>query len=810
MLRDVRYAVRRFRQSPVFSFVIVATLALGIGANSAIFSVVNTVLLAPLPYRAPGQLVTIYHYYPTQKMQAPVSAAGFRDYHEQTHSFADVAVESGWRANLTGQGEPEPLTGRKTTGRFFPMLGVPALLGRGLLPDDESEHRHVVVLSHRLWERSFGGDRGVIGRMITLNEEGYQVVGVMPATFVDPWTPATDVWAPMQLTPANYAAGYTNEYLQLTARLKPGVTVAAAAREMTAFAQRLKHDRPAEFPSDWTLSVVSMADVQTGNIRPALLVLLGAVGFVLLIACANVANLLLARAASRRREVAVRTALGARPRDLIRQLLAESLLLAVCGGAAGLAVAYVSIRGLIAANPANVPRLADIHVDGHVVWFTVTTAMITGVVFGLMPAIGIVRGAGQHDALRERSGTSDRGGQLLRRGLVVAEVALALTLLTGGGLLLRSFARLSAVETGFNPHHVLTFGVALPPARYASDTTRTAAWTELMHRLAAVPGVQAVAATSVVPFGGNWSTTSYNVDGFTPAPNANGPWGDYRIVTPGFFATMDMPIERGRSLAWTDDDHAVLVAVVDDEFVRHFIAAGADPIGKRLYFGNATPDSTTRFITIVGVVAHTKHESLDAAPRPQLYVPVAQQAGNGGVGRMDVVVRTAPAPLSLVPALRRAVHEVDRDLPMASVTTMDDLVSASMGQRRLSTILLGVFAGLALLLASLGIYGVMSYAVAQRTREMGVRVALGATRRDVLAMILRQGLSLAAFGVIIGLVGAAFVTRVIAGQLYDVTPTDPVTFVGTTVLLLLVAAGAVMIPALRATRVDPVIALREE
>lgn len=810
MLRDVRYAIRRFRQSPVFSFVVVATLALGIGANSAIFSVVNTVLLAPLPYRDPARLVTIYHFYPTQKMQAPVSAAGYRDYRDQTHSFADVAVESSWRANLTGQGEPEPLTGKKTTGRFFPMLGVPALLGRGLLPDDETEHRHVVVLSFRVWQRTFGGDRAVIGRTITLNDEGYQVIGVMPATFVDPWTPAADVWAPMQLTPANYAAGYTNEYLQLTARLKPGVTVATAAREMTAFARRLKHDQPANFPADWTLSVVSMVDVQTGNIRPALLVLLGAVGFVLLIACANVANLLLARAASRRREVAVRTALGARPRDLIRQLLAESLLLAACGGAAGLAIAYASIRALIAANPANVPRLSEIHVDGHVVWFTVTTAVITGVVFGLMPAVGIVRHAGQHDALRERSGTSDRSGQLLRRGLVVAEVALALTLLTGGGLLLRSFARLSAVQTGFNPHHVLTFGVALPPARYASDTARTAAWTQLIRRLAVVPGVQAVAATSVVPFGGNWSTTSYNVEGYTPPPNANSPWGDVRVITPAFFTTMDIPIERGRALAWTDDDHAVPVAVVDDEFVRHYITAGVDPIGKRLYFGNTTPDSTTQFITIVGVVGHTKHESLDAAPRPQLYLPVTQQAGNGGIGRMDVVVRTGAAPFSLVPAVRRAMHDVDRDLPMASVTTMDDLVAASMGQRRLSTILLGVFAGLALLLASLGIYGVMSYTVAQRTREMGVRVALGATRENVLGMVLRQGLSLAVLGVVIGLVGTFAVTRVIAGQLYDVTPTDPVTLISVTALLLIVAAGAVMVPALRATRVDPVIALREE
>jgi putative ABC transport system permease protein len=812
MLRDFRYAARRLRHAPVFTLVIVVTLALGIGANAAIFSVVNTVLLRPLPYRDPSRLVTIYHYYPSQDMQAPVSAPGYRDYRDRTHSFASVAVESGWRVNLTGQGDPQQLVAKKVTGDFFGTLGVSAALGRALLPDDETVHGHVVVISRALWQRVFAGRANVIGQSIVLNGEGYQVVGIMPAGFVDPWNPPTEIWAPMQLSPAQLAAGnYTSEYLNLVARLKPGVTVRGAAAEMTTFATRLKDASPTTFAPDWTLQVVSMAQVLSGRVRAALLVLLGAVGFVLLIACANVANLLLARAASRQREMAVRTALGATVGALMRQLLAESLLLSFLGGALGLGVAYVAVRALVAANPSNLPRVADLSVDGRVIVFTLVLATITGVVFGLVPGAQIWR-TNLQASLKDgsRGGTADKRGALARRVLVVAEIALALMLLIGGGLLLRSFARLTRVNPGFNPDGVLTFSVSLPFARYPSDTARIQFWRELMPRLDGVPGVRGAAATSVVPFGGNWSTGSYNVVGYTVAPNANSPWGDIRDITPDFLQVMKISRVGGRAFTTHDDATSPAVAIVDEEFVRHFYAAGVDPIGKRIYFGNATPDSTTRYISIVGVVGHAMHEGLDAAPRPQLYLPVAQQQGDGAPSRLDIVVRTTGDPLRHVGSIRAVIRSLDRDLPIAQVTTMDALVSAAMGQRRLSTVLLGAFSALALVLATLGIYGVMSYSVTQRTRELGVRVALGATRRSVLSLVLRQGGILAGIGALLGLVGALVLTRLIAAQLYDIGATDPVTFFGVTALLLAVATAATLIPAWRATRIDPVIALREE
>lgn len=813
-LHDVRYAARRLRHAPTFTLVVVLTLALGIGANSAIFSVVNTVLLAPAPYRAPHELITIYHQYPSLKLEAPVSAPGFKDYRDRTKSFASLAVESGWNVNLTGTGEPERLGGTRVSGLFFNTLGVAPALGRTVVvDDDQAGHDHVVVLSDGLWKRSFGSRPDIVGKSIQLNGEAYQVIGVMPPSFVDPWNPPTEIWSPIAINPARFTPdNYTNEFLNLVARVKPGVTIDAATKEMTAFATQLKKDNPDNLPSDWTLEVKTMSEVQTGRIRPALLLLLGAVGFVLLIACANVANLMLARAASRQREVAIRTALGARPWDLIRQLLAESLMLSMAGAMLGLAIAYGSIKALVASNPTRLPRVGELAIDGNVVWFTLAIAVITGVVFGLVPSVQAWKGSLQ-GSLKDgsRGGTADKRGQLVRRGLVVAEIALALTLLTGGGLLLKSFSRLSSVSPGFEPRNVLTFALSLPPARYSNDTLRAAFWNSVMPRLAQVPGVKAVGGTSVVPFGGSWSTGSFNVEGYTPPPKANSPWGDIRIVTPGFFDALQLKRLKGRIFTPQDDDHAVFAAVVDDEFAKRFFKPGEEVVGKRIYFGDATPDTSTRYITIVGVVGHAAHEGLDAEARVQLYLHAGQPAAfGGGAGRADIVVRTVGDPKLVVASVRGAIHELDRDLPMARITTMDELVSASMGQRRLSTILLGVFAGLALLLASLGIYGVMSYAVAQRTRELGVRVALGATRENVLGLVLRQGAKLAVIGTAIGLTGAFALTRLIASQLYDVKPTDPLTFTAVTLLLLGVAFAATMIPALRAMRVDPIVALREE
>lgn len=813
LLADLRYALRRLRHSPGFTFVVVATLALGIGANSAIFSVVNTVLLEPLAYHAPDRLVTIYHHYLKLDLEAPVSAFGFQTYRDRTHDFADVAVSAGWQANLTGVGDPVRLVGGRVSGLFFPTLGVAPMLGRALRPDEDAiGHNHVVVLGYGLWQRLFGGDSSVVGRRISLNGESYDVVGVMPPSFQDPWLPTAEVWTPLALDPKLVVPSrFTNEYLNLTARLRPGVTVAQARRDMSAFAEQLKKEYPSDLPREWTLELKPLSEVHTGNIRPTLLVLLGAVGFVLLIACANVANLMLARAAARQREVAIRTALGATRWALARQLLVESLMLAAAGGALGLGLAYGAVHALVALNPGNVPRLSALAIDGRVVAFTAVVAILTGVIFGLVPALQTV-GTRLHVTLKggDRGGTTDRGGHFLRRALVVGEVALALTLLVGGGLLVKSFSRLTGVDPGFDPHHLLTFTLSLPQTQYPTAASEAAFFARAMPAIAAVPGVQAVGGTSVMPFGGSWSTASFNVEGYTPPPNGNSPWGDLRIVTAGFFTAMKMPLLEGRDFGPQDDARSPARAIVDEEFVKRFFKRGQDPIGRRLYFGNANPDSSTTYITIVGVVGHSAQEGLAAQKRVQVYFPESQPIAFGRLPGLQVAVRTGGDPLSYVAAVRRAVQGVDRNMPISDVKTMEAMIASSLGNRRLAVVLLGVFAGLALVLASIGIYGVMSYTVAQRTREMGVRVALGASRERVLRLVLQQGMVMALVGVAIGLAGAVGLTRLLASQLYDVTPTDPPTFTIVAVLLAGVAVAATLGPALRATRVDPVVALREE
>ena len=810
VLNDIRYSLRRLRSHPAFTAIVVLTLALGIGANTAIFSVVNTVLLRPLPYKQPDRLVTIQHHYPSLKLDAPVSALGFRVYRDRTHFFDGVAVEAPWAANLTGLGDPERLRGARTSGQYFATMGVPAALGRTLLPEEDAPgHNHVVVLSDGLWKRLFGGERSAIGKTMSLNSEPYTVVGVMPPTFRDFWSADVELWTPLALTPDNFAPGsYTNEWLNLAARLKPGESLAQAQRDMRAFGEQLKHDNPNSFPPNWSLKVTALNELATGKIRPALLVLLGAVGFVLLIACANVANLLLARAAGRAKEVAIRTALGAKRWDLVRQLLTESVALSMIGGAIGLALAYWSVRTLVAVNPSNIPRVEDLRIDGTVLLFTVAISLLTGILFGVAPALQMSRGDVQ-GTLREggRSGSGDRGGERVRRVLIVAEVALALTLLTGAGLLIKSFAKLAGVDPGFDPQNVLTFNLSLPHTKYPSDTATRAFFDAVLPRIAQVPGVRAAGATSVMPFGGSWSTGSFNVEGYQPPPNGNGPWGDIRVISPGFLPTLKVPLLAGHIFTQQEVETPRPIAVVDEEFVKRFYKSPSDAIGKRLWFGDDTPNDSTRYITIVGVVGHTMHEGLDADPRVQLYLPYAQRQG---YANLSVAVRTAGDPIRYVSAIRNAIHSVDKDEPMARVRTMDDLVAESMGQRRLSMVLLGTFSGIALLLASVGIYGVMSYSVAQRTREMGIRMALGAKQRDVLRLVIRQGMTLVLIGVGVGVLAALALTRVIANQLYAVRPTDPVTFTAVAVLLAGIALVATLLPAWRATRVDPVIALREE
>jgi putative ABC transport system permease protein len=680
-------------------------------------------------------------------------------------------------------------------------------LGRAILPEeDEPGKNHVVVLSDGVWRRRFGGDPRIVGSSVQLNGESYQVVGVMPPGFRGFFNRQADIWTPVALTPEQLDRNnYTNEYLNLTARLKPGATLASAQAEMRAFADQLKRDNPGELGAQWTLRVKSLDELATGRIRTALLVLLGAVAFVLLIACANVANLLLARAAARGKEVAIRSALGADRWSLVRQLLAESVVLSLAGGVLGLVLAWWSVRTLVVAIP-NLPRASEIGVDGGVMLFTLVVSLATGLLFGLAPALHVAR-TDLQSTLREggRSGAADVSGSGLRRALVVAEMALALTLLVGAGLLIRSVGRLQGVDPGFDPSRLLTFNMAMPRAKYASDTAQIQFLDQTLAAIAATPGVRAVGSTSTLPFGGSWSTGSFDIEGYQPPADQPGPWGDIRIVSPGFFEALRIPLRRGRLLDARDGPEAPPVAVVDDELVRRYFR-NEDPIGKRITFGPAPGDSVPRWITIVGVVGHTMHEGLDADARIQVYLSYRQR----GIPFASVAVRAAGDPLALTGAVRAAVQSVDRDMPLSAIQAMDEMVEASLGQRRVSMLLLGTFSAIALLLASLGIYGVMSYSVTQRQRELGIRMALGAARRGVLGLVVRQGMTLALTGVAIGVVGALALTRLLAGQLYEVTATDPATFVVVALTLSGVALAAVLVPGLRATRVDPGVVLREE
>ncbi len=619
-----------------------------------------------------------------------------------------------------------------------------------------------------------------------------------------------DLWTPLALTPEQFSDNNrTSEFLTLVARLKPAITIERARSDMKAFASQLKAQFPNSYPTDWTLKVTSMNEKVSGDIRPALLVLLGAVGFVLLIACANVANLLLARAASRIKEVAIRAALGAKRGDLLRQLLAESMLLAVLGGVLGLGLAWLGMKGLIALKPANVPRINELRIDWVVALFTLGVSVVTGLLFGLAPAVQTSR-TNLQETLKEggRSSSSDRSGHALRRVLVVAEVALALALLTGAGLLIKSLALLQHVNPGFDSSSLLTFTVSIPNARYGSDTARIQYFDRAVEAVRTVPGVTGVGITSTLPFGGGGRTGSFAVEGYQPPPNKPGPWGDLRVVSPGFFAALKVPLIKGRLFTEQDGASGPPVAVVDDEMVKRYWP-NADPIGKRIAFGNPQRDSVVDWITVVGVVGHTKHEGLDAENRVQLYLPYRAASGFVG-GFMGFAVRTTGDPTRMLPAVRSALRNIDADVPIANIATMDANITASMGQRRFAMLLLGLFAAMALVLASIGIYGVMSYSVTQRAHEIGIRMALGAARRNVLGMVMRQGLLLVGIGVAIGLAGAFGLTRLIASQLFGVQPSDPSTFLVVATTLVGVAALATFVPAMRATRVDPVVALRDE
>ncbi|MFN7944435.1 MAG: ABC transporter permease [Blastocatellia bacterium] len=801
LIQDVRYGWRLLVKSPGFTIVAVFTLALGIGANTAIFSVVNSVLFRSLPYPHAERLMTIWENHqarggPENEFTSPT---GFEDWRDQAASFDQVAAYAGWQPTLTGQNEPEQLNGAVVSHNVFTLLGVGPQLGRAFSPEeDKAGAERVVIIGYGLWQRRFGGDPSLIGRTISLMGEIYTVIGVMPAGFRFPVISNAEIWRTIRPT-INDGCQRGCLTIRVLARLKPGVTQPQAAAELDAIARRVAAQYP-DTNQGIGATVLPLRELVTGNIRMPLLVMLGAVGLVLLIACANVANLLLARAATREREMAVRAALGAGRWRIIRQLLSESLLLALAGGLFGLLLGYWMVDLLITFSPPGTPRVDEITLDRTATGFTLAVTLLTGVLFGLAPAWQMAR-ADLNQSLRDSRGeTASVKGRRVLNGLVIAETALALMLLVGAGLLMKSFIRLQHVDPGFRPQGVLTAVVALPRSSYPDPPQIRAFYRQLLERLGAVPGVENVGAVSSLPLGNFNTDAGFLIEGRPKPAVGQGPTAWYSAASRDYFQAIGIRLRRGRMFTERDHDTAPKTVIISESFARRYFT-GEDPLGKRI--GNGRPDGWRE---IIGVVDDVRHFGLDVDVRPTMYFSDQQQPAR----RMCIVLRTAGDPLSLASALRAQVLALDRNLAVSNLQTMEQITSESIAAPRFTLLLIGLFAVLALLLAAAGIYGVMSYAVTQRTHEVGIRLALGAQSGDVLKMVISQGLKLVIGGVLIGLAGALALTKLMKSLLFSVSASDPLTFATVALMLIAVALLACWIPARRATKVDPMIALRCE
>ena len=805
---DLRYAVRSLRTHPGFTAVVLATLALGIGANAAIFSVVNAVLLRPLPYEGADRIVVVWgDLHRPGVNEIPASAGEYVDYRDRSHAFDQVAVYDTAGFNLTGGGEPERVDGAIVTASLFPLLGASAAIGRTFLAAEEQPGRNdVALIGHGLWRRRFGANPAIVGQVVSIDGRPTQVVGVMPPRFQFP-DPAIEIWKPLLLdadavSDDNRGShGYT-----ALARLRPGATLSQAQADLAGVTATFKAEHPLNYRTGFSVALRPLQTEIVGDTGRPLLILLGAVGLVLLIACANVSNLLLARAASRRREIALRTALGASRGRLVRQLLTESILVALAGGAAGLVLAWWGVDLLIALGPDTIPRLREVTLDARVVVFTALVSLATGVVFGIVPALR-ASGASLGDALKE-GGRSGERAMLGRAGrvLVVSEVALSLVLLVGAGLLVHSFARVQNVEPGFDARGMLTLRLSLPESRYTTFEQGDRFFDALFAALRARPDVDSVAAANALPFSGNNGSRTFHIEGQEPKRPEDQPEEQLRIVTDGYFQTMKVPLVKGREFTDRDRLGAPRVAVVNESLARKHFPDGR-VIGRRVAFSRNEP----QWYEIVGIVGNIKHRGLDASDRPEMYVPYRQPLfSNWTVRPMQVVVRTAGDPLAAAATVRREIARLDPDQPISDVRTMDERIGRSLESRRFNMILLAAFAALALALAAIGIYGILAYAVTERTHEIGVRLALGAQPRDVLSMIVAQGMAMTAAGAAIGVVAALAVTRLMSSLLFGISAADPMTFAAIPLLLGVVAFVACYVPARRATRVDPLVALRTE
>jgi putative ABC transport system permease protein len=755
LLQDLSYAARAFTRRPSFALAVVVTLAVGIGANSAIFSVVNGVLLRPLPYEAQDRLVRVFGRY-VDFGRTSFSYPDFVDLRAQATTLDRVAAYTTSGLTLTGAAEPERLENAPVIGDLFGVLGVRPLLGRTFRGDDERYGSHrVAVLSHRLWTRRFAADPAVVGRVISLNGNPYVVIGVAPPTMRLPTS--AELWTPFAVDPANPPPHRRSEFLAVIGRTKSGASLERARADVAAVAKRLAQEYP-QTNDNFLTEVSLLREEVVGPIRPALIVFAAAVALVLLVACGNVANLMLARAAARTREIAVRVSLGAGRQRLVRQLLTESLLLALIGGALGLALAAWGVGGLKAMRPGNVPRIEEIALDWRVIAFTLGVSVFTGLVFGLTPALQAARGDLRSGL--QAGGRGMSGGSLdrMRSALVAAQVGFALVLLVGAGLLIKSFARLQDVDPGFRPDNLLTFRVSLPRPKYNSDTTRRLLFEELEKRLTALPGAQSVGAVTTLPIGGDYSYTSFFIEGVTERIPGMMHDAVPLNVTPDYLRTLGIRLRSGRAFTSQDGPTSAPVALVNVEMARRYWR-GKDPIGSRITTSNPdNPNAIWR--TVVGVIENTRLESLDREPYPQMLFPTAQRTPAG----LDFVIRASVPPASLVPAVRREVRALDRDLPVFNVKTMDERLAEVVAQPKVNLLVLAAFAALALVIAAVGTYGVMAYAVAQRTRELGIRVALGASGDRVVRLVVRQGMLPAVAGIAIGLVGAALGARLLATQ----------------------------------------------
>ena len=806
LAQDLRYGLRMLWKSPAFTSIAVLALALGIGANSAIFSVVNTVLLRPLPYKNPDQLMMVWEDATQQgfPFNTP-SPANFLDWRQQNTVFESMAAMAQRSFNLTGAGEPERFDGRRVSANLFALLGVQPVVGRSFLPEEDQPGSRVVILSEGVWKRRFGGDPAILGRPISLDGESYSVVGVMPASVdmptIEGWQ--DQLWVPIAFD-SEEAAMRGNHYLEVIARLKSGVTQEQAQAEMTTIARRLEQQYP-ESNTNVGIRLKALHDQKVGNIKPALLVLLAAVGFVLLIACANVANLLLARAAARQKEIALRLAVGASRSRLMRQFLTESVLLALIGGAFGLMLSVVGLGILKTFMPASIAQAQEIGIDPKVLLFTGLVSLVTGLIFGLAPATQASH-FNLNDTLKEggRDSGASRKGNRIRNVLVISEVAVSFILLIGAGLLISSFLNLLKLDPGYRAENLLTAKIMLPENKYPDTAKRVAFFQELLRRVQALPGVESAAAGSNLPLTYHGDSMPIGVEGIPDPPPGQTPDVIYRTVSPGYFNTMGIRIVQGRDFTPQDRLESVRVAVISEKTARHYWP-GESPIGKRLKPGSTTAQGPWR--EVVGVVEDVRQNDFAAEPKMQMYFSYEQVVT---LTPNALVVRTKVDPLSLATAVRDAVLAIDKDQPVSNIRSMEEIVSTAVARQRFSTMLLGIFAVLALVLAAVGIYGVMSYTVAQRTREIGIRIALGAQRGDVLKMTVMQGMKLVVLGVAIGLVAAVVLTRVMASLLFGISATDPLTFISISAVLLAVAVVASYIPALRATRVDPMVALRSQ